>query len=233
MAFVDAEQKTAYLAPADVDNFIGLSNGNGTTTRVALGSIGAIIEQAFQYWPSDVSDSSSVGWEFEQIPGGSHPLAHWTSSGERTISFTAQFSRDVHGKYTPDDFATGNVPDELVNDIKHNPDLRAVAKWLKWFRTPLYNKDGRVIPPSKLYLVMPGLQLGDDGSDDLLVVMTSCEISYKDFWPDGSPRRMDASLAFVEIVQQDGKVNWIGRDTLERTLSGTWSAADYKMTIIK
>ena len=207
--------KIGYLMPAG-----GLINKTGVT---------GMLPQAFQYHPADVSDSRQIGWNFEQIPGGSHPLVYWSSGGERTISFTAQFSRDINGNITPSDIATGNVP-EAVFDRKRNPDLRAVAKWLDWYSYPLYVKNGRSMSPPTLLLVLPGLQLGFYGDDDILCVLTSCEKQYKDFWPDGSPRRMDASLSFVEIVQEDGKVFWHSRDSLEvKQNSSSWGALDYLM----
>lgn len=49
----------------------------------------------FQYYPDSISDTKAVTYEPKEVPGGSLPMYQWTSSGERTISFTAVFTTDV------------------------------------------------------------------------------------------------------------------------------------------
>jgi len=121
------EQKTGFIVPATKD---------------------VIEQQAFQYFPSEVSDTRDVGWQFQDIPGSSHPIAYWSNSGARSISFTAQFSRDWNGNMTPDDITNGDVPFFFDSQKNRNPDLRAVAKWLRWYTYPLYEQDGTNRLPS-------------------------------------------------------------------------------------
>lgn len=49
----------------------------------------------FQYFPESLSDTKAITYEPKEIPGGSLPLYQYSSSGERTISFTAYFTTDV------------------------------------------------------------------------------------------------------------------------------------------
>jgi hypothetical protein len=217
LGLVDEQQVTAYLAPAD-----------GEDTAAPGGDMTA---KAFQYWPSEVSISKEPGWQFRDVPGSSHPLAYWTQSGATTVSFTAVFTTDVKHDFTPLDVINGNVPEAMFLDPKRNQDLRAVRKWLDWYTTPLYKDDGFSRPPPKLLLVMPGLQLARNGADDILCVMTQCDVSFQDFFPNGAPRRMEAQLSFVEIVQSEGKVIWQGRDT--EIVGDAWGPLDYAADPVK
>lgn len=49
----------------------------------------------FQYFPDSLSDTKAVTYEPKEVPGGSLPLYQYSSSGERTISFTAYFTTDI------------------------------------------------------------------------------------------------------------------------------------------
>ncbi len=217
LGLIEDEQKTAYMAPASGED--------------ATASGGSMAAQAFQYWPSQITDTRDPGWTFKDIPGGSHPLASWAQGGQRAIAFDAVFTRDVAGSFTPLDVITGDIPEAVLLQGERNPDLRAIAKWLRWYTYPLYGSDNSVKPPPKLLLVFPGLQMGEDGSDELLCVMTQCDITYTDFWPDGSPRKMSASLAFVQIVQDGGQVTWRGRDMA--IVGDGWGPLDYTKKVVK
>ena len=50
--------------------------------------------RSFQYFPESISDTRATNYQTKIIPGLSHPLYQWTSSGAREISFQAVFTRD-------------------------------------------------------------------------------------------------------------------------------------------
>ena len=68
------------------------------------GADGAAQWRRFQYYPETVQDTKQVAYQAKEVPGGSIPLYQYTNSGERQITFTAQFSTDVDHL-----ISTGNV----------------------------------------------------------------------------------------------------------------------------
>lgn len=183
-------------------------------------------ERAFQFWPESLQDSrGDVGWQEKVIPGGSHPLVQWTAGGGRRLSFTVFFSRDKH----PDETAAEEAEAEITGEVdEDNISIPAAISWLRYFTYPLYTPDSLVvIPPSPLLLVFPKTETGaaygagevsvDGGRpiDAVSCVMTSCDVTYHSWFPDGSPRVAEASLEFLEIVQSGGKVFFHSRDSLE------------------
>jgi len=48
-----------------------------------------------QYFPESFSDTKQVNYQTKDVPGGSVPLRQYTSSGDRIISFRAEFTTDV------------------------------------------------------------------------------------------------------------------------------------------
>lgn len=159
-------------------------------------------ERAFQYWPETMQDSrGDVGWQEKAIPGLSHPLMQWTQGGSRRISFTVVFGRDRYELPDLDDPRTEEW------DLEENVDIGAAAAWLRWYTYPLYKEgDFRVIAPPSIMLVMPltaigGIRDGGLHQDAILTVMTSCDITYLSWFPNGVPRLAEASLEFAEIIQ--------------------------------
>lgn len=218
LGLLDEKPQTAYIAPASGEDAKSMG--------------GSVKELAFQYWPSEISDTREVGWEFRSVPGGSHPIAYWTQGGARVISFTAIFTTDLSHDYGLIDLLQLNVPADIYLDKKRNPDLRAAARWLRWYTYPLYDGEGIPTPPPKLLLVFPGTQMAFDGADDMNAVMTQCDITYLDFFPSGAPRRMEAQLSFTEIVQVDGKVTFVSRD-VDAADSETRTPTDYTLEPVK
>lgn len=51
-------------------------------------------QRSFQYFPETIQDAKGSNYQTKVIPGLSHPLYQWTSSGAREISFQAVFTRD-------------------------------------------------------------------------------------------------------------------------------------------
>jgi hypothetical protein len=75
-----------YIVPLDIHDkdkpLVGRSKGQANETR------------SFQYFPESISDTRATNYQTKVIPGLSHPLYQWTSSGAREITFQAVFSRD-------------------------------------------------------------------------------------------------------------------------------------------
>lgn len=96
-----------------------------------------------------------------------------------------------------------------VRDI----DLRAVVSWLRWYTYPDYSTEDqfRAYEPAKVLLVMPNTGLGFDGSDHVLTVMTQCDVTYEEWFPNGFPRTVEISLEFAEVVQSGNRVQFHSR----------------------
>lgn len=176
----------------------------------------------FQYWPETLNDNKTTNYSDKEIPGGSDPLVQWVSGGAREISFTAFFTRDFN-------VLPGGQTEHRIgaNQIQRNPDINAALAWLRQFLYPNYQDgDLYVNPPQKLLLFLPQTKLGfatvlsSGGStsitDLILCVMTKCDILYKSWFPDGSPRVATADLAFRQIVQRAGRVEFIGSSAFSR-----------------
>ena len=160
------------------------------------------LERAFQYWPEALTDSrGDSGWQEKVVPGGSHPLVQWTAGGGRRLSFTVFFGRDEH-------------PSELEEENENNVDVAAALAWLRYYTYPKYEQNSvKVYSPLPLLLVFPGTQIGIV-SDEMLCVMTSCDITYHAWFPNGTPKIAEASLEFLEIVQWGENIIFHDRELL-------------------
>lgn len=203
---------------------------------------------SFQYYPESITDSKNVNYQTKEIPGGSLPLYQWISSGERVISFTAQFTCDVDlSMGVPiDEFVPASVTQQAQSIVtrtvrqrlksagatRRNPDLRGAIAWLRRFTLPEYKTDGNqylTLAPPKLRLLLPGSGIGiaggavpdtAGGSDDAITcLMTQCEVSYDAFFPTGIPRSASVSLSFAQVPQLAGAV-YFPRDS-----EALWSRA--------
>jgi len=167
----------------------------------------------FQYFPETVADTKAVNWANREIPGASLPIYQWVASGERALSFTAAFTSDIDLLSA----AHEEDADSRFNSLKsaaiisRNVDLRAAVAWLRYFLYPSYGTVGPSgVPygaaPKKLKLILPGSGIGisggtNDGHDEMLSIMTQCDITYEMFFPSGYPRIITASMAFVQTGQ--------------------------------
>jgi len=190
--------------------------------------------QAFQYFPESISDNKAVNWQTKEIPGGSLPVYQWVASGERTISFTAQFSSDIDLALLVTDvgaFAANDAKERLKSSGQgeRNVDVRSAAVWLRQYMLPTYDSvKQRTIPPAKLKLNLPqsgiGLAGGENNftsqdADSILCVMTSCDITWEKFFPSGNPRLASVSLAFAQIPQFNQVVSFPGRTKAMREVA--------------
>jgi hypothetical protein len=191
---------------------------------------------AFQYFPESISDSKNINYQQKDIPGGSLPLYQWISSGERLISFAAVFSTDVD--LGTDSSGTGKAKSQgLVQRLKaagvasRNADIRAAIAWLRRYMLPTYDKQ-KTRGPSKLRLSIPGSGLGVAGGvvrggaldDTIICVMTQCEATIDAFFPSGLPRFATVQLAFAQIPQMNGQVEFPARtDQMDLYVDGPMS----------
>ena len=145
--------------------------------------------RSFQYFPQSISDQRATNYQTKVIPGLSHPLYQWTSTGARMISFQAIFSRDR--TYTKAEIASLNNGSSSVSNLgasykkslispnkardasgssaeTRNVDIPSAIAWLRSFLDPEYSADGhstykaspsRPRPPRKLVLGFPGLRI--------------------------------------------------------------------------
>jgi hypothetical protein len=181
------------------------------------------IEQgrALQYWPAELTDSHSANYSVKTIPGGNVPLRQWVAGGERTFAFTATFSRDLQGKIG------GSVLSGDIPESKHDVDVAAAIHWARSFLQPTYTS-GLVKPPPALYLVFKNTQLGQGSDDQVLVVMTQCDVTYKKWFPDGTPRLAEVQLQFAEIVQKPVNTQFYGKDKWDAVALGYgWKKGGY------
>jgi hypothetical protein len=206
--------------------------------------------QAFQYFPESISDNKAVNWQTKEIPGGSLPIYQWVASGERTVSFTAQFSSDIDlallSQAAFGDFQVQVAKTRLksTGTEERNVDVRSAIAWLRQYMLPSYDSVGqRTIPPPKLKLRLPQSGIGLAGGDSLatsqdadviLCVMTSCDVTWEKFFATGNPRLASVSLAFAQIPQYQGVVSFPHRSkamaaaTIDGTRIGDTAFFGYK-----
>lgn len=185
------------LAPNEVPPWAASSSDPGLQRNR-----GAI---AFQFWPETVQDGHQGGWNSKSIPGGSHPLYHWTSGEGRPISFTAVFATDTPAPHSPNAGMTGSSLG--LYDL----DIRTAISWLRWFRYPHYDEGGAAHAPVKALLVLPESKIGHDGTDYVVVEMDGCDITYQEFFSSGQPRIAEVALSFHETVQHSGRTRFHDR----------------------
>ena len=204
------------------------------------GVIGASAAIRFQYWPESLQDSKGSEWNPKPIPGGSHPLYQWANGGERSFSFSAIFTTDTEpeenlfGPVTGDPYETAsrNPLSGLVLGVR-DVDIRSAVSWLRWFMYPTYGTDGnqRVYPPAKALLVMPNTGLAYNGEDHVTCAMTTCDVTYEEWFPNGYPRIVEVALEFKELIQSGERVQFHDRRNMElaanigKYLSSTHSIA--------
>jgi hypothetical protein len=150
----------------------------------------------FQYWPETLTDTKAVEYAVKQVPGGSHPLYQWVRGGERTLAFTAVFSRDANPTDT----------DIVQQADLYNRDINAAVWALRRFLYPAYGEgDLKAFPPEFLVLNLPGTAIGgfnDNGPVTTInCLMSRCDVEYRSWFPDGTPRFVTVDLEFQEVVQ--------------------------------
>lgn len=172
-----------------------------------LGGENSELARSFQFWPADINDNQQVTYANKVIPGANLPFYQWIAGGEHVISFTATFSADL--LYTDSRFNVSK------NTNKHTVHVAAAVKWLRYLCYPDYVKNQEFAePPPSLVLVIPGTPIGQDMSDRMNCIMTQCDVNWKKWFPDGTPRLAEVQLSFAEIVQLPTNTQFYGRSIL-------------------
>jgi len=169
---------------------------------------------ALQYFPSEITEAHDIGWNFKDLPGGSHALAQWASNGGRTISMevvASRFMKPVDDRNTwerlLDPFGANKPDSEYLHDNKpRNVDVAAVCRYLRSLKKPIVGTVGGqkvALSPPIVILSIPGFQLNDQyGSDAIFTVVTGCDITYKLAFPNGVLRLASVAMQFREVVQR-------------------------------
>jgi hypothetical protein len=198
------------------------SNINKRTSSVSLAPLDPkdapaadMQELRFQYFPETIQDSKRVNYVAKDIPGGSLPIYQWSSSGERILAFTSIFTTDV------DLSAVTGIDKRLkaAGVQGRNVDVRSAVIWLRSFCLPQYGQASQVgtpitTAPRKAILSLPGTGIGLAGGeqlvndDELVVIMTQCDVTWDSFFPSGLPRQATVQLAFAQVAQYQGQVTF-------------------------
>lgn len=193
---------------------------------VPLGPDGFLDEvgiYAFQYWPETVTVGSTPNYANKGVHGGSHPLYQWISGGERTISFTAEFSRDLAGEIVEKSMLV--PPGKVARDM-FNIDIAGAIQWLESLQMVRYTAShvGGFEPPPTLLLVMPnsglGRTKGGSPSDSFQSFMSGCSSTIDAWFPDGTIRHASVALTFTETVQNADGITWADRKKYEGKKAG-------------
>jgi hypothetical protein len=145
------------------------------------------------------------------------------------ISFSVVFTCDVDLLNTPDSTGSTELYQRLKNagQERRNVDIRAAVMWLRQYMLPTYvdlavesqtaDTGGTqlTIAPRKLVLCMPGTGIGYAGGDDgisgpdsVLCHMTQCDVTYEALFPSGLPRAATVQVAFAQLAQFRGAVQF-------------------------
>lgn len=182
-------------------------------------------EFQFQYYPENIQVSKQKNMAPKEIIGGSFPLYQWTSSGERTITFSTYFTCDidllVNGEAGVQDLLR-RVQAAGIGD--RNIDIRVALLFLARFQLPTFsgvNASGSqlTLAPRKLKLRLPGSAIGSIGGevhqssigvskDEVVCHMTQFEYTYEAHFPSGLPRIVAVQLGFAQNVQVNGGVQF-------------------------
>lgn len=195
-----------------------------TRSEVMLTGLNPVTDEpeetfVLQFFPEAISDSKAVNFQRKEVPGGTLPLYQWVNSGERNLSFTAIFAADM------DMLATGVMKaGEVYSRIKdagltrETVDIRTAVAYLRSYLFPKYLDTGigATQPPRKLRLTIPRSGIGLAGGagsgtvmpDSVFCVMTQCDVNWEAFFPTGMPRYVSVSLAFGQIAQYGGQVQF-------------------------
>lgn len=161
---------------------------------------------SFQFWPETLSDSKATEYVEKQVPGGSHPLYQFIRGGARTLTFTAIFTNE----FNPENLAKpGGVAGATVTSApasQYSVDINAAVWSLRRFIYPSYGtSDLKAFPPEFIQLRLPNTAIGgynQNGPVDIMnAIMLRCDVEYRAWFQDGTPRYATIDMEFAEQVQ--------------------------------
>lgn len=175
----------------------------------ALGSTGSDVSPSvfeFQFWPESLADTKAVEYAKKTVLGSSHPLYQFIHGGERSLQFTAVFSRDMAPAAQVINDGRGQTSTPTVQIDKNNVDINAAVWALRRFLYPSYGtSDLKAFPPEILKLQMDNTAIGGytpNGAVDIMnCIMQTCNVTYHAWFPSGVPRYATVDLEFLETIQ--------------------------------
>jgi hypothetical protein len=205
-SLVNAYITTKLKEPAKVSIVVmpeGQKLGETSTGRgqslidVSMGGNKAFNRMVLQFFPETLSDPKSVDYASFEAPGSASPLYQWVKSGARPLSFTAIFYRE-----SVDDIPAG------TKETRYNVDINKRVAWLRRFMYPDYKDDGTSTPPSRLLLCFPKTFISVLGGSVFPCIMTKCDVEWKEWFIDGTPRLATVNLEFAEYCQFSDGIGW-------------------------
>lgn len=150
-----------------------------------------------QFFPETLSDPKGVDYATFEAPGSASPLYQWIKSGARPLSFTAVFYRE-----SSDDIPAG------TKETRYSVDINKRIAWLRRFVYPDYKSDGTSTPPGRLLLCFPKTFISVLGGSVFPCIMTKCDVEWKEWFTDGTPRLATVNLEFAEYCQFSDGIAW-------------------------
>lgn len=152
----------------------------------------------FQFWPETLTDSKATEYTEKMVPGGSHPLYQFIRGGARTLSFTAIFTSELNPEQL-EEFSSTQAS-------QYSVDINAAVWSLRRFIYPSYGtSDLKAFPPEFIQLKLPNTAIGgydQNGPVDIMdAIMLRCDVEYRSWFQDGTPRFATIDLEFAEQVQ--------------------------------
>ncbi|MEM7298568.1 MAG: LysM peptidoglycan-binding domain-containing protein [Bacteroidota bacterium] len=148
--------------------------------------------------PESLSANLRIKWDYKSAPGNSGAEA--TYAGTRPSTYRLEFLFDGTGVIPKPAGPLDNVPIAGgIADLISGEDDYDVMEQLKAFMHVVYNYSGDDHRPRKVQLAYGKLTF--DG------VLTSMDIEYKLFKPDGSPLRAVAKASFAESITDEHREN--------------------------
>lgn len=164
----------------------------------------------FQFWPESLHDTKSVEYAKKTVLGSSHPLYQFIHGGERSLTFTAVFTRDRAPSLSEGILNSSGVVGAIANTPfvdDYNADINATVWALRRFMYPSYGTgDLKAFPPEFIQLQMDNTAIGGYGFhpvDIMDCIMSRCDVTYHAWFPSGAPRYITVDLEFWETIQGD------------------------------
>ena len=159
----------------------------------------------FQFFPEDIRDSRRQNVGEKDLLLASDLVPTFGSASKRVLGFTCIFSQERINS-TGDTLATqkNSVPEIPTADgplswDKYNFDVAISVQAIRSFAYPLKSQIGGsfnlFIQP--VLLNLPGTLIGIKG-DSIFGCVTSYDITYKAFFPNGRPRLAEVGIEFTE-----------------------------------
>lgn len=232
---------------ADLSSLLSI-NEPRKTKRVTIFALGdddrAESAFEFQYFPETITDSKTINYSSKEVPGGSLPIKQYVSSGARTISFTTVLSTDIDTKNKNEPKGSNSILLD-ARGRRYNIDVANSVAYLRSFLFPTYGNAGVLgMPitkaPPKCLLQVLGSEINRAGDPDqvadapILCVMTSCEVTWEQFFPNNLPRIATVSLSFEQIAQFNRNVFFPNRPAQTAGSPDPWNTGDgYYVRLIK